>query len=430
MRNKVGIIVPYRDRYKHLTQFIPHITQYLQDKKIDFTIIIVEQDNASAFNRGMLCNIGFKEAKKQDCTYVIFHDVDMLPIDIDYSYSNHPVHLATQDITFPSYFGGITLFPVEDFEKINGFSNIYWGWGFEDDDLRYRCVKNNIGFKLKTVENNFKSCILNGTSGYIRVPNVINYNSDFTININLHLDRLLYSTDKEVDIFPIFSIPGYDFQLSYSSFNRFYLQVFDNKNKYFDIFSDYSTQSSNNITIEYIKIVNRIKFTVNNIKVGYIDLSSQIFNYKNQDAILLGTNTNKTEFFKGTIDYFSILQQGVKLIEYKSPELENYELKDLSGNKNNGTLNDIYVDKFKSPKDFYSYEPHRRNSSIKFLPHKTDGYVDGKWRNNTTRWNQLRYNNEVQTGVRDNIEDGLSNCEYTLHGKTIEGTYTHLNVGI
>ena len=145
--HKLGVIVPYRNRYEHLQEFKKSIVEYLESKNIDFKIIIVEQDNAKLFNRGMLCNIGFIEAQKENCDYIVIHDVDVIPVDVDYSYSNTPIHLATDNIPFESYFGGITLFPSELFEKINGFSNLYWGWGFEDDDLRYRCIKNNIPFQ-------------------------------------------------------------------------------------------------------------------------------------------------------------------------------------------------------------------------------------------------------------------------------------------
>ena len=43
----------------------------------------------------MLLNIGYTYAKKSFCGYMVFHDVDMLPVDVDYSYSDCPLHLAT-----------------------------------------------------------------------------------------------------------------------------------------------------------------------------------------------------------------------------------------------------------------------------------------------------------------------------------------------
>jgi hypothetical protein len=134
-KHKLGVIVPYRDRYHHLVSFKTEISKYLDKVGIDYVLIVIEQDNAKLFNRGKLLNVGFKTALKEGCDYVVFHDVDMIPTKVDYSYSNVPVHLATdlfsEDETFKRdifdcYFGGVTIFPCRDFEIINGYSNVYW----------------------------------------------------------------------------------------------------------------------------------------------------------------------------------------------------------------------------------------------------------------------------------------------------------------
>jgi len=93
--HKLGIIVPYRNRYFDLVEFKSHITEYLSESGIDYSLIIVEQDDAKSFNRGKLLNIGTIYAKKLGCDYVVFHDLDMLPKEVDYSYSDVPLHLAT-----------------------------------------------------------------------------------------------------------------------------------------------------------------------------------------------------------------------------------------------------------------------------------------------------------------------------------------------
>ena len=38
----------------------------------------------------------------------------------------------------PTYFGGVSILSSSDFIRVNGFSNEYWGWGAEDDDLYRR----------------------------------------------------------------------------------------------------------------------------------------------------------------------------------------------------------------------------------------------------------------------------------------------------
>ena len=37
-------------------------------------------------------------------------------------------------------FGGAVLFKPYEFEQVNGFSNLYYGWGGEDDDMSGRYV--------------------------------------------------------------------------------------------------------------------------------------------------------------------------------------------------------------------------------------------------------------------------------------------------
>ena len=432
MNKKLGIIVPYRNRYEHLQEFKKSIVEYLESKNIDFKIIIVEQDNAKLFNRGMLCNIGFIEAQSQKCDYIVIHDVDMIPIDVDYSFADVPVHLATDDIPFESYFGGITLFPSELFKKINGFSNLYWGWGFEDDDLRYRCIKNDIPFN-NIIEDTFTDEILpifNGVNAYAIIPNVINYNRSFKIELDINMDRVVYNINSQFDIFPILTIKGYDFKLFYNSFNRFYLQLFDKKGNYYDVHSDIVTTSKNKIVIEYNKKENTITFIVNDI-ANTIKLSNNIYNYSGTTDIIIGTDDAKENFFKGTINEFLLKQNDEVKIHYKNYNIEEYKFTDISDNKIDGELFNVYLDYFKPFLNHYSYIPFRRDSKLIKLKHSNCGFKDGRWQDDNSRWNQLRYNNEVQLGHHDNIKDGLNTCiDYTLYSKEIENNIIHLNVGI
>lgn len=430
--HKLGVIVPYRNRYEHLQEFKKSIVEYLESKNMDFKIIIVEQDNAKLFNRGMLCNIGFIEAQKENCDYIVIHDIDMIPVDVDYSYSNVPVHLATDNIPFESYFGGMTMFPTDIFEKINGFSNLYWGWGFEDDDLRYRCVKKNVPFK-KTISDTFtkqKLPIFNGVNAYAKIPNIVNYNKSFKIELDINLARVVYNENLQYDIFPILSIKGYDFKLFYNSFNRFYLQLFDKKGNYYDLYSDIVTASNNKILIEYNKEKNIVNFSVNGI-LGSVELSNSIYNYSKEESIIVGSDDEKKHFFKGSINEFLLEQNDQIKIHYKNYDINEYKFTDISSNENHGEFFNIYIDYFKPFINYYSYIPFRRNSKLVKLEHKDCGFNNGRWQDDNSRWNQLRYNNEIQTGSRDRKIDGLTTLgKYKIHGKANQGNIIHLNVGI
>ena len=144
MKHKLGVIVPYRDRLQHLMCFLPAMKTFLNASNIDHEFYVIEQQQGKAFNRGKLLNVGFVLAKST-CDYVVMHDVDMLPLEADYSWVEHPTHMATEcsqfdyRLPYEGYFGGVTSFNCVDFQKTNGYYNEYWGWGAEDDDLRARC---------------------------------------------------------------------------------------------------------------------------------------------------------------------------------------------------------------------------------------------------------------------------------------------------
>jgi hypothetical protein len=141
---KLSLIIPYRNRKEHLKKFIPFIENALQKQNIDYEIIIAEQDDKNFFNRAKLMNIAVLHAAK-DSEYFIFHDVDALPYNVDYSFCNQTVktfNYIKRESDYEEYpqtvFGGVTLVPKEIFYAINGFANNYWQWGKEDDDFLLR----------------------------------------------------------------------------------------------------------------------------------------------------------------------------------------------------------------------------------------------------------------------------------------------------
>uniref|UniRef100_A0A1I8FQH6 Glyco_transf_7C domain-containing protein n=1 Tax=Macrostomum lignano TaxID=282301 RepID=A0A1I8FQH6_9PLAT len=76
---------------------------------------------------------------------VVFHDVDLLPTNpfVPYNCPAYPgtsVCPLTSSATLSptSSWGGVLAMPVRHFLKVNGYSNLFWGWGGEDDDMEAR----------------------------------------------------------------------------------------------------------------------------------------------------------------------------------------------------------------------------------------------------------------------------------------------------
>ena len=236
MSHKLGIIIPYRNRPEQLATFRKEINDYLD---IDFELIVVEQSDKKDFNRGKLLNIGFLKAEELGCDYVIFHDVDMLPVEADYSYVNKPTHLITEvDLPegvsrtlFDEYFGGVTAFPVNLFKQINGYSNEYYGWGFEDDDLLLRCLENHIDLDGKKVIQRGRECIaleFNGEDSFVAVPNKLSILRNFSIFTSFSYNNVISDVDLVTDNNSIFSIPGFDTTLTINSFFDLTFQFWKN----------------------------------------------------------------------------------------------------------------------------------------------------------------------------------------------------------
>ncbi|XP_025423146.1 beta-1,4-N-acetylgalactosaminyltransferase bre-4-like [Sipha flava] len=146
-RYKIAIIVPYRDRLSNLCTFLLNMHPFLTKQKLDYSIFIVEQFGDGLFNRAMLMNVGFNEALKlRDFDCFFFHDVDLIPENDRniYSCPDQPRHMSVAidkfnySLPFVDLFGGVIGMSRNHFELVNGFSNNYWGWGAEDDDMACR----------------------------------------------------------------------------------------------------------------------------------------------------------------------------------------------------------------------------------------------------------------------------------------------------
>lgn len=230
---RLSLIIPYRDRAEHMKVFAAHILKFFKHDKIDqhtpVSITVVEQEGGLPFNIGYVRNVGFDLTKDHD--YHVFHDVDFLPIWSDHRYFNAPTRLlwfGAEARPFApgsqlgaihvrkQYFSGVVGFNREDFQKVNGYSNEYWGWGSEDDDIRERIklegltIEHRDGFytPLGHTSNGFKqdgtpkeTAVLNRTRLERKFRDMVKKRKDKADGLsNLKYDVLsVYKRDKLSD---------------------------------------------------------------------------------------------------------------------------------------------------------------------------------------------------------------------------------------
>ncbi|MET0533424.1 MAG: galactosyltransferase-related protein [Steroidobacter sp.] len=143
---RLTVVIPYRDREHHLQQLMPALTEKLREQRLDYRVLVVEQENGAMFNRGRLLNAGIHYAA--DFTdYYCLHDVDAVPIVANYACPSQPLRLVNKIVGLQGksrhndyYFSGAVSIRKDQVQAANGFSNEYWGWGKEDDDFFFRLL--------------------------------------------------------------------------------------------------------------------------------------------------------------------------------------------------------------------------------------------------------------------------------------------------
>lgn len=160
---RLGIIIPYRDREEHLKKMLPHTVSFFRrNTDIEPLFVLAEQDDDLPFNKGAILNHAYAACAGM-IDYVCFNDVDYMPMWADYSepslpsrivwygLDKRPVGHGTDRAVCAQRYGlaAVAVMRKWHFEACNGYSNTYWGWGYEDTDLakRLESVGIPLGYK-------------------------------------------------------------------------------------------------------------------------------------------------------------------------------------------------------------------------------------------------------------------------------------------
>ena len=460
MSHKLGVCVPYRNRELHMNEFIPKIGKYLKNQGIDFQIYIVHQVDDKLFNRGATKNIGAKHAFEDGCDYIVWHDIDMIPEEdggCDYSYPDKgPRHIATQisqmdyQLKYHEYFGGAVLFTKEQVEATNGYSNDYWDWGMEDDDLFWRChlegMTNDTYLPVKL--NNQKYLSFNGENSYAKIPYQREYRGLTTRSHTISALVRCYQQPDKNNVFligddkrkyveyPILRLPGYDYGLSFNNSRAVSYTFWNSFNKHNYMWLKRYDKQWSWVTAVLDEREHLAHLYLNGTeidsKVGLgspspLRFDGKLKSYGTND-FYLGMSPSEPEessfkYFKGDIAKVQawnrpLTPQEVKSLHAKTPT-EGLTI-DLDLNKEENNLEIINAETKKEDlKIPNSIIPHRVEGRMRCLPHPDEGIVDGKFvKGETTARNERRYVLEMQKGSWDYKGDGIKQLKYELVKET------------
>ena len=239
---RLAVIFPYNEQ--HIDNFTEHFKATVPESRdLYYKLVFLKQKSNRPLNKGKLFNIGYM-LHKDRFDYFCFHDLDLIPIsdECDYSYEEKPISLVGKrnpilfgdqekvqnfddySLPYDEYFGGAILFTKEHFQEVNGYSNEYWGVGYEDYDLLLRCVVKELSV-IKELETQVSKTYgnFNGMNSYIEIPSE-NAKIKNTTNKSFSMSAWFCPNEEppygaDVDNnrceYSIFTRPGYHTGLSY-----------------------------------------------------------------------------------------------------------------------------------------------------------------------------------------------------------------------
>lgn len=453
---KLGVCVPYRNRQAHLEEFVPKVAEYLRAQGIeDFCMYFGHQCDDKLFNRGMTKNVAAKYAFEDGCDYIVWHDIDMIPEiggGADYSCpGDKPVHIATNisqmnyNLKYFEYFGGAVLFTKEQVEKTNGYSNEYWDWGMEDDDLFWRCYLEGL-LEVKEYCNLPKTRFahFNGENSSIEIPissfpRLRNFSSrSHTISIlcrayqQQHKQEiyLLGDQNRKYVEYPIFRIPGYDYGISFNNSKTISLQFWNSFNQHNYMWIKRYDRQWSWVTATFDAFDQVVRFYLNGIEAdaehGYGTSSPRTWNgrlksYGPQSCFLGMTPSvsvdNVSRYFKGDIAKVQIFNRALDQDEVANLHNQVIDGDDLLLNldftkENEGIISNNVTYQVEDLHVPHSMLPVRKPGRFTCLYHKDEGIINGHFvKGEPTARNEKRYMLAMQQGKIDYKKDGIAQLE-------------------
>lgn len=463
-KHKLGICIPYRNRKEHLDKLIPTLTDYLNKKGIVHKFYVGHQIDDKLFNRGSMKNIAAHYALNDGCDYVAWHDVDMYPSNdtCDYSYPNDfPIHIATRlsrynySMSYEEYFGGVVLFNKEHIKKTNGYSNEYWDWGQEDDDLFWRTIYEGMSNSNVYKEYNKRDVIkLNGQKSYIEIPSnrqiTSKLNDNHTISVLFYVEQqpnianiwMVGDENKKFVEYPLIRHKlSWSWGLSFNNSRALSMMNFGDDNSAIYKWIKRPENMWTWITMSYNSITSEMKLFINDELVNYINgiktnepfyYNKKLRKHRGIGPFYIGHCQQNKIHLKGKIAEVKIFDKFIKENNYSVDDTDNLILHydfdksgfDLINNYKCNLINTELINE--DIKVLTNILPYRRDGFFECMHHEDEGFVNGKWaKGETTAKNERRFVTKMQEGKIDYKNDGINNILEVLDVVELDETKYH-----
>jgi hypothetical protein len=303
------VIIPHRNNIEKLKKLLKLF------KNTKYDVVVIDQNNADELNKGLLSNIGFFIAKtKKNYSRYLFHDVNIFPttslVEEYQENMDYNIKFANSDII------GFTEI---DFEKINGFPNLFFGLDGQNESLDNRCIRNKVQF--------FKSNNYMTTKPLTRKK--INENEIFR-----DLTEWKYNGVKQIDNFFI-NYKNYENMIE---FEKSFVNGKDSNENNSKLLAEFTSNNNNNIDFYKIDYLSSHSIDNNDIKdksFAKINADNRIEKFKSENDNYFQHKTNP--LFISSIEpliYWNEIEKNI-LDTYTEPkQFEN----NIVGNEINDSL--------------------------------------------------------------------------------------------